>query len=335
MLALRGDDVEVHGAKAGALAGVGRADPGDLGEVGLAATYPVAGAARGDALDAGSPRVDAQSLTQALIVVHVQHAAILADHVDRELLAFDELRRVPGSLFVLNVDQLTAIGNTPVHQAILLDIAEAEIGADDVFAEVVDGAGGLAVVVPVPPFVAVMVVFPGHGHAGLSEEVLIDARHDDIELEGDGLDLARLVTDMIGDADQLAALLAGEGRAAGLEVGGEIGGDFMERTQLQIEEQHDVAPLTSGDEDGHAAVEVGDGFEDDADIGVLFGPIVEKAVHQLTAHTGAPLVEEAQGDAFGARACRIHRRWRDGGHTSGHGCARYDATRHFEKITSA
>ena len=66
---------------------------------------------------------------------------------------------------------------------------------------------------------------------------------------------------MIGDPDQLAALLAGEGRAAGLEVGGKIGGDFVERAQLQIEEQHDVAPFTCGDEDGHAAIEVGNRFQ--------------------------------------------------------------------------
>ncbi len=183
-----------------------------------------------------------------------------------------------------------------------------------------------------------MVVFPGHGEAGLFEEVLVDARHDDIELEGHGLDLARLVTDMVGDTDQFAALFAGEGSAAGLEVGGEIGGDFMKPTQLQIEEQHDVAPFTCGDEDGHAAVEVGDGFKDDADFGALFGPIVEKAVHQLTAHAGAPLVEEPQGDAFRGRGCGAFRtrcRWSDGGHTSRHGCPRYQATRHSQKITSA
>ena len=36
--------------------------------------------------------------------------------------------------------------------------------------------------------------------------------HDDIELEGHGLYLARLVTDMFGDADHFAALFAGEGR---------------------------------------------------------------------------------------------------------------------------
>ena len=276
----------------------------------------------------------AQSLAQALIVVHVHHAAILADHVDRELLAFDELGRVPGSFFVLNIDQLTAIGDAPVHQAILLDIADTEIGTDDVFAEVVDGAGGLAVVVPVPPFVAVVVVFPRHGHAGLFEEVLIDARHDDIELEGDGLDLARLETDMIGDADQFTALLAGEGRATSLEVGGEVGGNFMERAQLQIEEQHDVAPFTCGDEDGHAAVEVGNRFKNDADIRVLVGPCVEKAVHKLTAHPGAPLVEEAQGDSFRGRGSGISlircRR-----HTSRQRCSRRQATRNFQKIASA